>query len=70
MDERATSFAFGLRSLLSSSSEKKKRVAVYAETRLEWMLSAAACFKSGVALVTLYTNLGEEDVAFGISQTG
>ncbi len=67
VDVRASDFARGLRALCDVSPRQK--VAVYADSRAEWMLAAAACFKSAVGIVTLYTNLGEDDVAYGIRQT-
>ena len=42
---------------------------VYANTCAEWMTSAIAAFKHSLAVVTIYTNLGEEAVVHGINQT-
>ena len=39
---------------------------IYADTCYEWIVTALACFKLRCILVTLYTNLGSEGVAYGI----
>ena len=41
---------------------------LYANTRAEWMISAIGAFKHSLAIVTIYTNLGEEGVQHGITQ--
>jgi len=47
----------------------RDKVVLYANTCAEWMLSAIAAFRHSLAVVTIYTNLGEEGVQHGISQT-
>ena len=47
----------------------KEKVVLYANTCADWMVSAVAAFKHSLAVVTIYTNLGEEGVEHGISQT-
>ena len=42
---------------------------LYANTCAEWMTSAIAAFKHSLAVATIYTNLGEEGVEHGVSQT-
>jgi len=44
-------------------------VCVFADTRAEWLITAQACFRNSLPLVTLYTNLGESAVEHGINQT-
>ena len=41
---------------------------LYANTRAEWMISAIGAFKHSLAIVTIYTNLGEDGVQHGITQ--
>uniref|UniRef100_A0A0N4ZKA7 long-chain-fatty-acid--CoA ligase n=1 Tax=Parastrongyloides trichosuri TaxID=131310 RepID=A0A0N4ZKA7_PARTI len=48
--------------------EKGQRVIIYAETRKEWFLTALACFKYGLPIVTVYATLGEEAVAHAINE--
>ena len=56
----------GLRDLGLSPRDK---ICVFADTRNEWFLTAQAVFKQAFAVVTLYTNLGEEAVEHGVNQT-
>ena len=46
----------------------KMQVVLYANTRAEWMISAIGAFKHSLAIVTIYTNLGEDGVQHGITQ--
>ncbi|KAM4021136.1 long-chain-fatty-acid--CoA ligase 4 isoform 2-T5 [Anomaloglossus baeobatrachus] len=48
----------------------KSTVAIFCETRAEWMITAQACFKYNFPLVTLYATLGEEAVAYGLNESG
>lgn len=47
----------------------KDRVAILAETRAEWILTAYACFKNSISIVTIYTTLGNDGVAHAINET-
>merc|ERR1719318_1593531 len=47
----------------------REKVVLYANTCAEWMVAAAGAFRHSLAVVTIYTNLGEEGVAHGITQT-
>jgi len=62
----ADSLGKGLREL---GVEPRDKIVLYANTCSEWMVSALAAFKHSLAVVTIYTNLGEEGVEHGISQT-
>ena len=44
-------------------------VMVYADTRLEWMVSCQALFRLGATVGTLYTNLGEEAIIHAMNET-
>ena len=46
----------------------KDKVCLYADTCPEWLITALACFKSSITIVTLYTNLGDDAVVYGINQ--
>ncbi|XP_073497223.1 long-chain-fatty-acid--CoA ligase 4 isoform X2 [Phyllobates terribilis] len=48
----------------------RSTVAIFCETRVEWMITAQACFKYNFPLVTLYATLGEDAVAFGLNESG
>lgn len=45
------------------------KICIFAETRVEWMETALACFKNNFAIVTLYPNLGDDAVIHAINQT-
>ena len=65
-DSLADNFGRGLRVL---GVAPRDNVCMFADTRAEWMISCQACFKQGLPLVTLYTNLGEEAVRHGLVET-
>uniref|UniRef100_A0A914H486 long-chain-fatty-acid--CoA ligase n=1 Tax=Globodera rostochiensis TaxID=31243 RepID=A0A914H486_GLORO len=48
--------------------DEGQNVVIYSETRKEWMISAIACFKSGLPIVTVYPTLGDEAIAFAMSE--
>ncbi|KAM4662916.1 long-chain-fatty-acid--CoA ligase 4 isoform 2-T6 [Discoglossus pictus] len=50
--------------------EPKSTIAIFCETRAEWMIAAQACFKYNFPLVTLYATLGEEAVSYGLNESG
>ncbi|CAG2180890.1 unnamed protein product, partial [Oppiella nova] len=66
MEARVQTTACGL---LALGVRPKQNVVIFAETRLEWMLSAQALFRIGATVVTLYATLGEEAVVHGINET-
>ena len=66
LNTRADHLGRGLREL---GCKPKEKIVLYANTCEEWMTSAIAAFKHSLAVVTIYTNLGEEGVEHGISQT-
>jgi long-chain acyl-CoA synthetase len=55
--------------LLKVGLESEMNVILFAETRAEWLMSALSCFRIKVPIVTLYSTLGTEAVAYGINQT-
>ena len=56
------------RGLYAMGMRPKDKVLIYADTCAEWLITALACFKSSLTIVTLYTNLGDEGVIYGINQ--
>ncbi|KAG8448039.1 hypothetical protein GDO86_015221 [Hymenochirus boettgeri] len=64
---RVDRFGSGLSAL---GLKPKSTIAIFCETRAEWMITAQACFKYNFPLVTLYATLGEEAVAYGLSESG
>ena len=62
----ATHFGRGLREL---GLNPRERICIFSDTREEWMISALGCFQQTFPIVTLYANLGDEAIIFGITQT-
>lgn len=55
--------------LVELGLQPKKQIAIFAETRIEWMLLCQACFRMNVPVVTLYATLGEDGIVHGINET-
>jgi len=62
--EISTQFGCGLRKL---GQQPRMPIAIYAETKAEWMMSALGAFSQSIIVSTLYTNLGDEAVCHGIN---
>lgn len=45
------------------------KVVIYAETQLDWMVSANAAWRSNAQIVTVYATLGEEGAIHGINES-
>ena len=43
----------------------RQNVVILAETRQEWMVTAQACLRLNIPVVTLYATLGEEGIVHG-----
>lgn len=67
VDMISSQFSSGLAAL---GLQPKSKVAIFCETRAEWMIAAQACFRRNFPLVTFYATLGEEAIAFGLNETG
>ncbi|CRL04303.1 CLUMA_CG017401, isoform A [Clunio marinus] len=59
-------FGKGIREL---GVKARSNVAIFAETRAEWMISAHGLFKHACSIVTIYATLGDEAIAHCINQT-
>ncbi|KAL0973796.1 hypothetical protein UPYG_G00211270 [Umbra pygmaea] len=66
VDISVTHMGSGLAAL---GQRPKSMVAIFCETRAEWMIAAQACFRYNFPLVTFYATLGEDAVAFGLNET-
>jgi len=60
-------FGAGLREL---GVKPQDAIAIYAETRAEWLMSAFGAFSQSIVVGTLYTNLGDEAIMHGLNETG
>ncbi|KAL3125352.1 hypothetical protein niasHT_000942 [Heterodera trifolii] len=65
VDEVIVEVASGLSNLGIVQGQK---VVIFSETRKEWMISAIACFKLGLPIVTVYPTLGDEAIAFALAE--
>jgi long-chain acyl-CoA synthetase len=52
--------------LLKIGIKSEENIILFSETRPEWMISAFACFRISVAVVTQYATLGTDALAFGV----
>jgi len=66
VNEMAIHFGRGLREL---GLNPRNKICIFADTKEEWMISVQGCFKQNVPVVTLYANLGDDGIIFGINQT-
>ena len=66
MSIEATTISLALRHLGLRAGDK---IAIFAETRAEWILTAYACFKNNISIVTIYANLGNDGIAHVINET-
>ncbi|OQR79866.1 long-chain-fatty-acid--CoA ligase 4-like [Tropilaelaps mercedesae] len=55
--------------LLQTGIKPRQNLAIFAETRLEWMLTAQALLRNNIRLVTLYATLGKSGLIHGINET-
>lgn len=55
--------------LLSIGVRPRQCLAILAETRVEWFITAQACFRTNVPLVTLYATLSNEGIVSAINET-
>ncbi|XP_006033624.1 long-chain-fatty-acid--CoA ligase 4 isoform X3 [Alligator sinensis] len=63
--QRVKHFGSGLAAL---GLKPKSTIAIFCETRAEWMIAAQSCFQHGFPLVTLYATLGEEAITYGLNE--
>ncbi|XP_028650241.1 long-chain-fatty-acid--CoA ligase 3a [Erpetoichthys calabaricus] len=62
----ASQFGSGLAAL---GQRQKANIAIFCETRAEWIIAAQACFMYNFSLVTLYSTLGGPAIAHGLNET-
>ena len=64
----ATAQAFG-RGLRLLGQKPGTSIAIYAETRAEWMMSCLGAFSQNIHVCTVYTNLGDDAVVHALNET-
>ena len=60
--DRVINISAGLSQI--SSLKSKEHVVMYADTCIEWFVTAMACFKNNYTIATLYTNLGSDGIRY------
>ncbi|XP_041796150.1 long-chain-fatty-acid--CoA ligase 3a isoform X2 [Chelmon rostratus] len=55
--------------LASLGQRPKNNIAIFCETRAEWIIAAQACFMYNFQLVTIYSTLGGPAIAHGLNET-
>ncbi|AWO99257.1 putative long-chain-fatty-acid--CoA ligase 3-like [Scophthalmus maximus] len=55
--------------LASLGQRPKNNIAIFCETRPEWLIAAQACFMYNFPLATLYSTLGGPAIAHGLNET-
>ncbi|XP_069474249.1 fatty acid CoA ligase Acsl3 isoform X2 [Ambystoma mexicanum] len=55
--------------LSALGQQPKTNIAIFCETRAEWMITAQACFMYNFPIVTLYSTLGGPAIAHGLNET-
>lgn len=58
-----------IRGLHSIGIRPRQFLAILAETRVEWFITAQACFRANVQLVTLYATLSNEGIVSAVNET-
>ncbi|XP_061684160.1 long-chain-fatty-acid--CoA ligase 3a [Syngnathoides biaculeatus] len=64
----SAAYQFG-RGLASLGQKPKHNIAIFCETRAEWMIAALACFMHNYPLATFYATLGGPAIAHGLNET-
>lgn len=54
---------------LHQGLKSNDNIVLFMETRAEWLMSAFACFRIKVPVVTLYATLGVDALSYGVNQT-
>uniref|UniRef100_A0A131Z2Q2 long-chain-fatty-acid--CoA ligase n=1 Tax=Rhipicephalus appendiculatus TaxID=34631 RepID=A0A131Z2Q2_RHIAP len=58
-----------VRGLRSIGVEPRQCLAILAETRVEWFITAQACFRANFKLVTLYATLSNDGIVSAVNET-
>ncbi|XP_070827273.1 long-chain-fatty-acid--CoA ligase 3a [Chaetodon trifascialis] len=55
--------------LVALGQQPKTNIAIFCETRAEWIIAAQACFMYNFPLITIYSTLGGPAIAHGLNET-
>ncbi|WJX33207.1 Long chain acyl-CoA synthetase 8 [Trifolium repens] len=63
---RVSNFASGL---LKLGHNVDSRVAIFSDTRAEWLIALQGCFRQNITVVTIYASLGEDALIHSLNET-
>uniref|UniRef100_A0A7N0TBT4 AMP-dependent synthetase/ligase domain-containing protein n=1 Tax=Kalanchoe fedtschenkoi TaxID=63787 RepID=A0A7N0TBT4_KALFE len=64
--ERACNFASGL---VRFGHQSDSRVAIFSDTRAEWLIAFQGCFRQNLTVVTIYASLGDDALVHSLNET-
>ncbi|KAL6591843.1 hypothetical protein ACP70R_049706 [Stipagrostis hirtigluma subsp. patula] len=64
--KRACNFASGL---IKMGHKQDSRVAIFSDTRAEWIIAAQGSFRQSLTIVTIYSSLGEDALVHSLNET-
>ncbi|KAK7273458.1 hypothetical protein RIF29_14508 [Crotalaria pallida] len=63
---RVSNFASGL---INLGHNIDNRVAIFSDTRAEWLIALQGCFRQNITVVTIYASLGEDALIHSLNET-
>lgn len=67
-ERRVSHLAAGLYSMLGPVTENSQPIAIFSETRAEWLYAAQCAFRLNRPVVTLYSTLGDDALVHGLNE--
>ncbi|GJR98162.1 long chain acyl-CoA synthetase 8 [Tanacetum coccineum] len=64
--ERVSHFASGLVQL---GHDPDTRIAIFSDTRAEWLIAFEGCFRQNITVVTIYASLGDDALIHSLNET-
>lgn len=64
--ERVSNFASGL---IQLGHDPDTRIAIFSDTRAEWLIAFEGCFRQNITVVTIYASLGDDALVHSLNET-
>ncbi|KAJ9560812.1 hypothetical protein OSB04_005972 [Centaurea solstitialis] len=64
--ERVCNFASGL---IQLGHDPETRIAIFSDTRSEWLMAFEGCFRQNITVVTIYASLGDDALIHSLNET-
>ncbi|KAF5812172.1 putative long-chain-fatty-acid--CoA ligase [Helianthus annuus] len=64
--ERVCNFASGL---IQLGHDPDTRIAIFSDTRAEWLIAFEGCFRQNITVVTIYASLGDDALIHSLNET-